>query len=457
MDAERRVLELLEENARLRQRIAELERVIEELRRGGKRQAAPFRRPEIEQSPKKPGRKRGRGHGKHHHRAAPPPEVIDETHDAPLPEKCPHCGDRRLEETHTDEQFQVEIPRRPIHRRFVIHVGCCRGCRRSVRGRHPLQTSDATGAAASQAGPDLAATMVYLNKELGVSHGKIVRFIERCFGIKLARATSARVMAKAARKLVPAYEQIVRDVRGSPWSVCDETGWRIGGENAWLHVVVGPSSTCYLVDRSRGHEPVALILGSHYSGVLVHDGWSPYDRFTAARHQQCLAHLVRRCRELLERASRGAVRFPRGVLELLRAMLDLRTRRDAQRMSRKGLAREIGRLRARLERLVWPVKTNAANERLAAHLWKHIEDLFTFLHVRGIDATNWRAEQAIRPAVVNRKVWGGNRTTRGAAIQSILISVLRTCHQTARDPLEALSLALRSAQPWSFAGLGGKQ
>ncbi|HEX3998753.1 MAG TPA: hypothetical protein VHX65_09410, partial [Pirellulales bacterium] len=31
-------------------------------------------------------------------------------------------------------------------------------------------------------------------------------------------------------------------------------------------------------------------------------------------HQQCLAHLQRRCETLLETASRGAARFPRAVL-----------------------------------------------------------------------------------------------------------------------------------------------
>lgn len=35
---------------------------------------------------------------------------------------------------------------------------------------------------------------------------------------------------------------------------------------------------------------------------------------------------------------------------------------------------------------------------------------FTFLRESGIEATNWPAEQSIRPAVANRKVWGGNRT-----------------------------------------------
>jgi len=59
------------------------------------------------------------------------------------------------------------------------------------------------------------------------------------------------------------------------------------------------------------------------------------------------------------------------------------------------------------------VKANRANERFARHLWANRSHLFTFLRQAGVDATNWRAEQALRPAVVNRKVWGGSRTWAG--------------------------------------------
>ena len=58
-------------------------------------------------------------------------------------------------------------------------------------------------------------------------------------------------------------------------------------------------------------------------------------------------------------------------------------------------------------------------------------------------ATNHLGEQAIRPAVVNRKVWGGNRTPAGAEAQSILTSVLVTCGQHAIDAIDCVSACLR--------------
>ena len=74
-------------------------------------------------------------------------------------------------------------------------------------------------------------------------------------------------------------------------------------------------------------------------------------------------------------------------------------------------------------------RTNEANEALARHLWVHAEQWFQFLMDPSIPATNYRAEQALRPAVVNRKVWGGNRTEAGAEAQGVLSSVLQTCRQ----------------------------
>ncbi len=55
-----------------------------------------------------------------------------------------------------------------------------------------------------------------------------------------------------------------------------------------------------------------------------------------------------------------------------------------------------------------------------------------------MQATNWRAEQAIRPAVVSRKQWGGNATWGGAESWQILASVARTAAVQQRDPVVLL-------------------
>jgi transposase len=435
---------LMKRVAELEARVADLTRRLEDALRAGKRPAAPFSKRPPKPDPKPSGRKAGDAHGKHGHRPLPA-DQIDEVHEARLPDHCP-CGGL-IAETEVVSQFQTDILRKPLVRRFNVHVGRCRSCGRRVQGRHPLQTSDALGAAASQVGPAAQAAAVFLNKHAGLSHGKVAAVFEALFGLRLTRGASAQIGLRGADRCRPAYESIRQAARDSPVMAPDETGWRVGGRPAWLHAFAGPAVTCYVIDPTRSGRAAEGVLGAGYAGILVHDGWAVYDTFEAARHQQCLAHLLRRCRELLETASRGAVRFPRAVMAVLRAALRLRDRHAAEVVSDHGLAVARGRLSNRLRDLVWPAKTHPGNERLAAFLWDHRDDLFTFLHQLGLDATNWRAEQAIRPAVVNRKVWGGNRTWAGAVAQAVLMSVLASCRQAGRDALDFLSLALRSPTP----------
>ncbi len=420
--------------AALEARLREFEYRIEQLSRSAKRQAAPFSRGLPKLDPKRPGRKGGDEYGTKAFRVVPP--VIDEVHEAPLPRRCPRCGGRQFIDERVEHQYQAEIPRRPIYRRFDVAVAQCTCCGKRVQGRHPLQSSDALGCCASQIGPEAQAAVVMLNKELGLSQGKISRLFRALFGIRLSRGGSCQIMLRAADRCEGNYRAIVKRVQHSKWIVPDETGWRIGGHLAWLHAAVSQDAVAYRIARRRGFEASMLLIGEDYAGTLIHDGYASYDRFWRAIHQTCLGHLLRRCHDLLSTATRGAVLFPRAVKALLQEALETREQRDARQITVAAAGAKADQLQARMATLVRPVKTNAANERLAAHLQRHASQLFTFLRRPGIDATNYRAEQAIRPAVVNRKVWGGNRTEAGAAAQSILMSVLFTAAINGHDAME---------------------
>jgi transposase len=162
-----------------------------------------------------------------------------------------------------------------------------------VQGRHRLQTSDALGAAAAQLGPDAQAAIVELNKQGGLSHGKVTRCLQSLFGIRLSQGGSVHTVLRAAARCEPVYEAICQTVGQSDWVVPDETGWRVGGHPAWLHALVGPQATAYVIDPTRSGAVAEAILGLDYDGTMIHDGWSPYDQFKDARHQQCVQHTIR--------------------------------------------------------------------------------------------------------------------------------------------------------------------
>jgi transposase len=441
----RREIERLKaENERLRAENRELRRRLAELERSQKRQAAPFSRGAPKANPKRAGRKPGAAHGGASHR--PPPSHVDETIDVPFPKRCPHCGGP-MEEDAVHDQFQTDIPPvRPRVIRFRVHVGFCRRCGRRSQGRHPQQTSDAVGAAGNQVGPRVLAVAAQLNKSYGMTYGKMATVLGDLFGLRVAPSTLVRGLERLAFRAEPAYEELRREIRKAAAVYPDETGWKVAARLAWLWVFTSPAAktTVYAIRPSRGSDVVEELLGPDFAGNLGHDGWAPYDQVLAARHQTCLAHILRRCDHLLEFAQRGAARFPRAVKDLLGEALALRDRRDAGLLSPHGLRVAVEKLEARAARLLWGSIRYGPNRKLAKHLRAHRDQLFAFLKVPGLEATNWPAEQALRPAVVNRKVWGGNRAWIGAATQSVLASILRTCSQRNQDPHRWFTAALQA-------------
>ncbi|HJT77461.1 MAG TPA: IS66 family transposase [Gemmataceae bacterium] len=420
--------------------VVRLRTELEEARRAGKRQAAPFRKGPPKTNRKRSGRKAGDQHGPHAHRL--PPEHIDEILAAPLPAACPQCQGP-VAPTEVVHQYQAEIPRQPVRRQFNVHIGHCRQCGRRVQGRHPLQTADALGAAASQLGPDAQAAIVVLNKQAGLSHAKVAACLGTLLGVEVTRGASAQIVLRAADRLQPAYAEVREATRQAEQLAVDETGWRLGGQAAWLHVWVSEQATCYAVDRRRSAAVLEEVIGLDWDGVLSHDGFASYDRFTEAIHQQCVAHLLRRAREMLETATRGAVRFPRQVIELFTGAVHLRNEYRAGRVPTAVWATARDDYELRLLPLLRGRRVGA-NQTLANHLGNHFASWFTFLTDATVEATNWQAEQAIRPAVVNRKVWGGNRTEAGAQAQGILTSVLQTCQQQAKQAVDFVSQTLRA-------------
>jgi len=434
---------LLEQQAAvIRHQAAEIER----LKRRGKRQAAPFSKGSPKSEPKKPGRRKGKDYGMRAERAVP--KQIDRTIQVECPLYCPHC-ESQVRLGGKASQFQVDLPTiRPQATEFVIHWGRCTGCGRRVQGRHPEQVSDALSVGNVHLGPGVIGLSAHLNKVCGLSFGKIATLLAVWMGLLVNRSSLCRAAARLARKARPTRDALVEKVRGSPAVTADETGWKLCGLGGWLWGYATPFETVYQIERGRGFAEASKILGEDFSGVLIVDGWAPYRRFEDATLQTCLTHLLRRCSELLEHATRGAVRFPRAVRALLEKGLEIRDRRDAGSMTPHGVQVARGQLQAKMDRLLDGRFTHPENRRFANHLRRYRDALFVFLSHSGVDATNWRGEHAMRAAVMTRKCCGGgNRTEFGAETQAILMTILRTIHQKSLDQRRVVAEILAAPSP----------
>ena len=424
---------------RLQKRLKKVEQDLEKARRAIHRQAAPFSKGKPKAEPQKPGRKAGIDYGEPFSR--PVPQRVDEVLSAPVSRRCPWGGTVKVERT--EPQYQEDIVRRTLVRRFDIEVGHCSCCGARAQGRHRLQTSNALGSAKVQVGPEALVLGAHLNKQMGLSLGHTGRVLESGYGLEFSRGGIYKALARLASKAEPTYQGLLLTGRKSLVNWVDETGWRVGGRSQWLWVAESELVTVYSILPGRGSEQLKQILGADYNGWLVHDGLRCYSKLDKACHQTCLTHLIRRCKEMADRATQSAAQFPLQVKTLLQQALLLDDRYERQEMTSHGLAVATGLIEAAMDRLLDKDYRSASNKRMAKHLRQQREYLFTFLHCPGLGGTNNRAERAIRPAVIARKVWGGNRTWNGANVQQILMSVLRTFQQQGKDAFTSLVALLR--------------
>ncbi len=412
---------------RLKRENDHLKQQLETERRAGRRQAAPFAKDRPQGRGGRPGRRPGARYGRHGCRRRPP--QVDETHSAPVPASCPDCGGA-VATSHVASQYQEELPKvEPIIRHFRVAVGHCTRCQRRVQGRHPLQTSDALGAAGVQLGPNIATLVVELHTELGMPLAKVARVLGTQFGVSVTAGGLVHLLHRTAAAAAPAYAALREQIRQSPVVTPDETGWRINAVRHWLWAFTTRETTVYAICDGRGFDDAAAVLGEDFAGVLVRDGWVAYRGFKHATPQSCLAHLLRRCKQLRE--DHPDSMWAGAVQAVLQDGLALRDRCNAGEVSEHGLASARGRLAARLGRLIDAPPPLPDAERFAKHLANEFPAVFLFLCDPSIDATNWRAEQAIRPAVVMRKVCGGNRTCVDASENASLFLKLSFCDQFA--------------------------
>ncbi len=273
------VLELQRQLADSTATIKGLQAEIAALKRSTKRQAAPFSKGTRASQPKRPGRKPGSG--TFSFRQPPRPEEITEPPvDVPVTlEACPECGGR-LEDDRVDFAYITDIPPMPRPKVTQYRVGVCHctGCGHQVRGQHPDLATDQVGATAHRVGSRTMAAAHTLHYGVGIPVRKVPWVLEVLTGVKLTQGAITRDALRRARGSVGlAYEELRAWIRESSVVYTDDTGWRVGGETAFLMAFETTESTVYQVRPRHRNEEVREVIPSDYPGVMVTDRGRSYD------------------------------------------------------------------------------------------------------------------------------------------------------------------------------------
>src|ERR1700722_13787105 len=409
----------------------------------------PNRRPLLRED--KPKRPRGAPKG-HPAWNRPPPDHIDQVITVPAPKVCPHCATTSLRPTgQTHEQLQEDIVLQPktIVTSFQHETAYCPLCRRPVFQCHKTELRN------SQIGPTAKAAAVFLPHEMRLSYRQVRKIFGRLFGLDFVPASAMAFAHAAARAAQPLHERLRDKVRCAEIVHADETHWRIDGQSAYIWFAGNTNFSFFHIDPSRSGEVALEIFGPRFGGSLVADDYAAYNLIEPKHRQSCLAHLIRKAKEiaallsLLPQAQQNPddLRFCGQIRALLSESCAIAQQREAGKISFTQARAKVPALDQRLHRICKKPCHHPEAENLRQRLLdpkRAYHRLFTFLKINHLAPTNNYAEQTLRHPVIFRKLIFGNRSELGAQCLAINLSILHTAHCLQRDPIHLVKTLLLS-------------
>ena len=446
---------LITENKALKSENARLKKRIEELERRARRYAAPFSRNTRTAAPKQPGRRPGEG--PFVHKSPPTPEQVQEIVQIPTPNTCPRCGfTGALIFTRQDKAWVTELaPQNAVHvTEYHVPVLACPQCHHAVRGEHPSLSAGQVGATAHRLGPVLHATLQTLHHELGLPVRRIGRVMELLSGLQVTQSaiTQAAVrLAADGRPLAAHVDALQAHVQQAPFVHHDDTGWRVGTQNAWVGAFRSADAVLFRSNLQHTNVELQGGLGQHFAGVLICDRFRAYDSrvLEGVRQQKCLAHLIRNADEVAAgeqgRPGRGELYGGR-VAQVFRDGIRLHRDVTTGVCTREEYAQQGESLTLRLDALLnrAPLKSKA-NERLRMGLLRQqvLDRVWRFLKDPDIPPTNNAAERSLRTVVMARKVSQCSKNALGAQTYMRIKSTVETARLRGQDPIAVLASLMR--------------
>lgn len=339
-----------------------------------------------------------------------------------------------------------------VFEKVVEHVDAeikqCPECASTVKAVFP---ADMPGP--RQYGNGLKAYLVNLMIGQMMPLARTQSLTESLLGERLSESTLLGAIAKLDQALEPWEQHAMDYLLRQPAMHVDETGFRVEGNNHWIHVHAAGNVTLKRLHRNRGRAAIEDIgLLPRYGGAIIHDCWASYFAYDDCTHGLCGSHLLR---ELTFAVDAHGYGWARNMKRLLKDAAATVAKRQDKCLNAKELANLQKHYRAILtrgEKQLPPIPPRPSGKRgrlaksEAHNLWErlkhHEQAVLRFASDPHVAFTNNRAERDLRMAKVKLKVSGCFRTTRYARAYCRISSYLQTMANLGHNPLIAIQMAL---------------
>jgi len=379
---------------------------------------------------------------------------------------CPICGSQ-LVEASTKVRYVTEVVPASIKViKLVKHNMKCPNCNKDNNTLfYPLSNEVFPGSILT---PSLAAYIAYVKYDLGVPLNHLATHITEQIGFEITKQNLANYMAKTAMLLEPVFEQMKKDLLNNTPRVIhsDETTLVVSkGEDdkrKTSYVYVYASSFydknqiyIYNFQESRSIDKTAKWL-QDYDGYLICDNYSGYNKLKRENPnihlQKCWAHVRRRFADIVknlpqkERERSVAFKILNEISKLFKNEEMYKKKHLLKSEIEKRRSIDVPPIKKSLDNILTtsnPAKGSAL-EKAIEYMKDCYVDLFTFVENGCVEPTNNTAERAVKPFVVQRKVFQTAGSFAGAKYTTILFSIIQTCKINNIDPVKYIENTLNN-------------
>jgi len=378
--------------------------------------------------------------------------------------QCPRCGAslEAAEVTGVTRRQVFDLP--PLALEVTEHLAqtcCCPACAAPCVAPFPDGVSQPV-----VYGPGLRALVLYLDQYQLLPLARTRQMLADLFGQAPSEGTLVRWRTDAHEGLADLSAALRDTIARQPVVHFDETGARVAGQAAWIHVACTPGLTCLYPHPKRGRQAhVDLGILPDFAGICAHDALASYlDEDYPSQHALCNAHLLRDLQAVFELT--GQTWAPH-MAALLRALLHEKQAAGAAGQTALSPLR-LARYAAVYDRLVAlanaknpsprltgkvgrPKRTKACN--LARRLAERADDILRFAFDFTAPFDNNQAERDLRLVKLQQKVSGCFRSQQGVETFCRIRSYLATLRKQGAGLFDALTALCRGEPVWP-AGVG---
>jgi transposase len=268
--------------------------------------------------------------------------------------------------------------------------------------------------------------------------GMVEMALERLSSQKIVNLDEERKAAMVSNLLVV----LCGERAAQPILNIDESPTKEGPTKAWVWTFVAATFTFFACRTSRAATVLQELLGEGFGGVIHCDRARMYWSF--GRLQWCWAHLKRDFQALIESPCGTTKRLGHDLMKPTRELFALWQKVRDGTISRTTFRRQMQPIRAQVNALLLRGYFNARTYGFCKELVEHKDNLWTFVDIEGIQPTNNAAEQALRHAVIWRKLSFGTQSASGSRFVERLLTVIETCRRQSRNTFQWLTDAVQA-------------